>query len=828
MRDPLLLLTLICLLGLTAPIAPAGTPTKPTQSLGAFITPADAWASSAQTAAGRTPRKLIDGSGWGETFPGSGVFVHTNDVSSDGNCMWNGDPNSQLVFDLGKTYRVNGVYVWNYNEGGGWNSRSVKDMTVLASLDGKQFRPIGTFTLAEASGQDDEPGQAIAFPVAVSGRYFKFQILSNYRGGENSGLAEVRFSNADAKPAAAEQVARKPQYARTHYVRRPLGQPLPWVENIVYPSDAGVIDVTKAPYFAKGNGKTDDTAAIQKALDDHPSQGAIIYLPNGIYLISDTLHWPHGSNPGGEERETVLQGQSRTGTILQLRDHCPGFGNARHPKAPLWTGLRPAQRFGNEIHNLTVDTGVGNPGACGIQFIANNQGGVYDVSIVSCDGQGVIGLDMGYTDEQGPCLIKNVSVRGFDTGIHVATSVASETLEHVLVEYQNKAGIRNDGQPCTARDLRSVNAVPAFVAAGGFSVLVGAHLQGISTASGQSAVIADAPLSARDLQTSGYKLALAARVEEKRDLAGPNIPLFLSKPAASLFGKPGPPLNLPIRETPEAPWDKLSDWIAPQKFGAKAGSENDASGAIQQAIDSGATTVYLPRGNYQIGHTITIRGNVRRILGCKANLNIVAPLSGQAEPVFRFVAGSQPAVTIEGINTDFSSGPFFFVEDNAARTLVLRRLAINFQGADAFHGHGPGMVFIEDVVGRYFRFARETVWARQFNPEGDGLHVLNDGGTLWILGLKTEGGGTLLETRNGGRTELLGSFSYATDEGKLAPMFVVDNSLATFSFSEVCYSGDPFITIVRETEGTETREMKMTAPEWGGHFTLFTSGKATR
>jgi len=38
-------------------------PLLPTQSLGAFLTPVDVRASSAQADAGRTPRKLIDGSG---------------------------------------------------------------------------------------------------------------------------------------------------------------------------------------------------------------------------------------------------------------------------------------------------------------------------------------------------------------------------------------------------------------------------------------------------------------------------------------------------------------------------------------------------------------------------------------------------------------------------------------------------------------------------------------------------------------------------------------------------------------------------------------------
>ncbi|NJK90767.1 MAG: hypothetical protein HC904_02380 [Blastochloris sp.] len=37
---------------------------------------------------------------------------------------------------------------------------------------------------------------------------------------------------------------------------------------IMFPADAGLVDITKPPYLAKGDGVTDDTAAIQKALDE--------------------------------------------------------------------------------------------------------------------------------------------------------------------------------------------------------------------------------------------------------------------------------------------------------------------------------------------------------------------------------------------------------------------------------------------------------------------------------------------------------------------------------------------------------------------------------
>ena len=45
---------------------------------------------------------------------------------------------------------------------------------------------------------------------------------------------------------------------------------------ISFPLGSEVVDVTKEPYFAKGDGKADDTEAIQRALDDHPNGDFII------------------------------------------------------------------------------------------------------------------------------------------------------------------------------------------------------------------------------------------------------------------------------------------------------------------------------------------------------------------------------------------------------------------------------------------------------------------------------------------------------------------------------------------------------------------------
>ena len=51
---------------------------------------------------------------------------------------------------------------------------------------------------------------------------------------------------------------------------------------VEFPMGSRIVNVTKDPYYAKGDGKTDDTEAIQKALNDHPDGDFIIYLPHWI------------------------------------------------------------------------------------------------------------------------------------------------------------------------------------------------------------------------------------------------------------------------------------------------------------------------------------------------------------------------------------------------------------------------------------------------------------------------------------------------------------------------------------------------------------------
>ena len=103
---------------------------------------------------------------------------------------------------------------------------------------------------------------------------------------------------------------------------------------VIYPDHPNVVHVTKPPYNATGDGKTDDTAALQLAINENVGQGRILFFPPGTYLVSDTLTWPKKWKGRDNWGHTTLQGQAAGKCVIKLKDGT--FRDATKPKAVMW------------------------------------------------------------------------------------------------------------------------------------------------------------------------------------------------------------------------------------------------------------------------------------------------------------------------------------------------------------------------------------------------------------------------------------------------------------------------------------------------------------
>lgn len=560
-----------------------------------------------------------------------------------------------------------------------------------------------------------------------------------------------------------------------------------------FPACAVLVNVTKPPYQAKGDGVTDDTDAIQRALRDTMGTHRIVYLPNGTYLVSGTIRYTKQNSAGGEAWGfNWLQGESEANTVIRLKDGV--FTDAGKPQPIIWGGgFGSADWFHNYVQNITFDVGKNNPGAIGILFYSNNAGAIRDVQIISQDGAGAVGLDLG-SDMDGPLLARNIIVKGFAVGIRAAHTVNSQTFERISVIGQSSFGFTNDGQPISIRGLYSENSVPALKVTS-FTCLLDAKLVGVGAAGEVPAIRVDkagAKFFGRNITTSGYRTAISVEGAEGAPGGhpGPVVAEFMTGEPDNPFGGPVRSLNLPVEETPEVPWDDPSTWAV-----VEPPLDSDASPAVQAAVDSGATTIFIATPHNTVFRSpVTIRGKVRRVIGCGNHIDY----DKLTRPDFIIADGDYPVVTFEHFS-NIGGG----IQIDANRTFVSRS---NMDARLTFNK--PCDLFLEDHCGGVRPLPGQRVWARQLNIENQGTHLMNDGATLWILGYKTERGGTLIHTRNGGKTELFGNFSYTTTAGDLAPMFVTEDASAFVYFDERAYGTQPFATMVSETRNGVTRVVK--------------------
>ncbi|KAI8958122.1 glycoside hydrolase family 55 protein [Daldinia sp. FL1419] len=120
---------------------------------------------------------------------------------------------------------------------------------------------------------------------------------------------------------------------------------------------------------AKGDGSTDDTKALQSAIDSAASGGKVLFLDHGIYKVTSTLSIPAGSKIVGEGYPIIAANGN-------------AFGDMSNPKPLLQVGANSGDAGQVELSDFVVGNIGPAPGATLIEWnlaSADTPSGMWDV-----------------------------------------------------------------------------------------------------------------------------------------------------------------------------------------------------------------------------------------------------------------------------------------------------------------------------------------------------------------------------------------------------------------------------------------------------------------
>jgi len=270
-------------------------------------------------------------------------------------------------------------------------------------------------------------------------------------------------------PAAPAPAAPAPAAgADVHAGKAPSADPPAGVD----PADpllaVGCLDVTKAPYLADPTGTKDATAALQRAINDARDHGLVCFLPEGTYLISDTLSCEQQVSQldrvrhadGGTQhywplshRIVLIGSTAGKRPVLKLAPGARGFDDPSRPKMavyiwaqtwedapgkeePSWGKEQPNISFNHIFKGIDIDI-RGNAGAIGIRH-SGSQGSTLQDATILADGAYA---GMSNCCGQGGGTY-HIDVAGGEYGIVIEPSSRFPILTACTFQGQTKAAIR--------------------------------------------------------------------------------------------------------------------------------------------------------------------------------------------------------------------------------------------------------------------------------------------------------------------------------------------------------------------------------------------------
>ncbi len=388
---------------------------------------------------------------------------------------------------------------------------------------------------------------------------------------------------------------------------------------------------------AKGDGRADDSAAIQSAIDTaaNKGEGGVVFLPSGRYRITRTILIPLAVR---------VYGVGPTRPVFVLADNTPGYqkgivnmvvfmggdqysvGKVPVPVAsvhPYSDKVRDANSstFYSALSNVDFEIGAGNPAAAAVRqrtaqhsnlshidfHIGSGIAGVYNVGNIGYNLRFYGGRYGILSEKTSPAWQYTLLDSTFDGQRDAAIREHEAGLTLVNTSIKNTpVGVEIDrgyGDWLWGKDVTFENVSKA--------ALIISNENNVYTQVGfENASARNTPTFAR-FRDSGKAIAGAAGTSGTYRVNQFNYGLMLpGMNAVGKFGtniKQAPLTALPALKSPAIrALPPSAEWTNVQDFGAVGDGKKDDTAAIQKAIDS-RRVVYLPQGFYIVTDTIRLK-----------------------------------------------------------------------------------------------------------------------------------------------------------------------------------------------------------------------------
>lgn len=385
---------------------------------------------------------------------------------------------------------------------------------------------------------------------------------------------------------------------------------------------------------ARGDGKADDSAALQQALDTarDTTRHGIVFLPSGRYRISRTLVVPAGVRiyGVGPTRPVILLGANTPGfqqgvstMVVFGGDDQYAVGKVPVPVptvVPRDKVVRDANSgtFYSSMSNIDIEIAEGNPGAAGVRFRMAQHAFLSHMEFRL--GSAFAGV------YQAGNVMEKVTFKGGRYGI--VTEKTSPAWQFTLIdstfEGQRDAAIREHEVDLTLVNVAIRDTPVGIEIDRGYSdslygkdvrfervskagVVVSSENNVFTQIGFDNAVAIDSPVFAR-FRDSGKTVAGKGRAYRVSAFShGLTLPKPGEMGSYATQAEIQPLATLPARRYPAVrALPPMTAWVNVRTLGVKGDGTSDDTAALQKAID-GNRVLYFPIGFYKVTDRLKLR-----------------------------------------------------------------------------------------------------------------------------------------------------------------------------------------------------------------------------